>query len=203
MPPGSTRCSLTDGHTGISFPANVSSGGRALIPLGCGVRKKQLLGPIALSIYAVALFVERAEAAAALPGGVAVTAGALLDGEFVKTLYITFAREVTPAQFLAALGEELGKRLGGNACQGVLDDFSAFVRGSRLDKGSSILLTWRPADEVLDVNVLPPGAGSPPASFASQAFARALFDVYLGKETIVPEARDAWVAGAKKLLQSV
>ena len=43
---------------------------------------------------------------------------------------------------------------------------------------------------------------SPDLTIASPGLCRALFEVYLGASSVVPDARASWVAGAKALLDS-
>ena len=169
--------------------------------LGAGVRTKQLLGPIAVSVYAVALYADETAAKQAL-AEVAATADAtstLISGNVPLTLCLTFARSVTSAQFLAALNEELATRTSDKA---TLQAFGEFFRGKALDTGATVLLSLQPASG-LDVSLVAPPAAAPPttpdASFASPAFAQALFDVYLGQRSIVSDAKAAWAAGARKL----
>jgi hypothetical protein len=185
---------VTEKKTGIAFPASLRVSGLELVCVGAGLRAKALLGPIAVSVYAVALYVDAA-------GASSVAAEALLSSSTaVQTLFITFARTVTPEQFIAALSEQLAPVLGKDAA---LDAFRAFIRTQQLEKGSSVLLSRLPEGAV-EVSVLPPGAVAAPATagarFESPAFARALFDVYLGPASIVPDARAAWLAGAREVL---
>ena len=168
--------------------------------LGAGVRAKQLLGPIAVSVYAVALFADVTCAKKALAAAAAGNETAtLLSGSVPLTLCLTFVRSVTSAQFLGALNEELATRTTDKA---TLEAFGDLFRGRALDTGATVLLSLQPASG-LDVSLLPPQSTVPPAtpdaSYASPAFAQALFDVYLGQRSIVPEAKAAWAAGARKL----
>ena len=168
--------------------------------LGAGVRAKSLLGPIAVSVYAVALFADATCAKQALAAAAAEDATAsLLSASVPLTLCLTFVRSVKSAQFVAALNEELATRTTDKA---TLDAFCEFFGGKALDTGATVLLSLQPAAG-LGVSLLAPQTTVPPtapdASFASPAFAMALFDVYLGQRSIVPEAKAAWAAGARKL----
>ena len=169
--------------------------------LGAGVRAKQLLGPIAVSVYAVALYADAPAAKQALAAA-AATADAtatLLSGSVPLTLCLTFVRSVSSAQFLSALNEELATR---TTDKPTLEAFEQLFRGKALDVGATVLLSLQPASG-MDVTLLAPQTTAPPgtpdASFASPAFAQALFDVYLGQRTIVSDARAAWAAGAREL----
>jgi hypothetical protein len=184
---------VTEKKTGIAFPASLRVSGVERTCVGAGLRAKALLGPIAVSVYAVALYLDASS-------GVAAEALLSSSSTAAQTLFITFARTVTPEQFIAALSEQLAPVLGKDAA---LDAFSAFIRTQQLEKGSSVLLSRLPEGTV-EVCVLPPGAAAAPATagarFESPAFARALFDVYLGPASIVPDARAAWLAGTREVL---
>jgi len=182
---------VTEPKTKISFPRTLL-GQRCL---GVGVRSKQLLGPLAVNVYCVALYADVRHLSAA---GDAVST--LLAGDCPLTLCLTFARSVTPEQFLGALNAELATR---STDAATLESFSAYFRGKSLDTGATVLLSLLPSRR-LDVSLMAPQATTPPAtpgaSFASPAFARALFDVYVGEDSIVPDAKKAWAAGASKPL---
>lgn len=179
---------LVEPKTKISF-APVLQGQRCL---GVGVRSKQLLGPIAVSVYALALYCDvpeakRALAAAATPDA----AAALLAGNVPLTLSLVFARSVTSAQFIDAITSELATR---STDAATLEAFCAYFRTKTLDTGAMVVLSSKPAAG-LDVTVL----AQQSTTFASPAFAQALFDVYLGERSIVPDAKAAWNAGARAL----
>ena len=77
-------------------------------------------------------------------------------------------------------------------------------------------MLWKPAAGALELSLVPPsssggGGGSgavdystraPDLTIASPSLCRALFEVYLGSSSVVPDARGAWVSGAKALLDS-
>ena len=190
---------VVEPRTKVAFPQVISS----QLCLGAGLRSKQLFGPIAVSIYTVALYADAEQAKRALAAAAAddATAALLSDGSVPMTLCLTFVRAVTSAQFLDALSSELATRTTDKA---TLEAFGDFFRGSytALDSGATVLLSFKPAAG-LDVSLLAPQTTVPPAtpdaSFASPAFARALFDVYLGQRSIVPEAKAAWAVGVRKL----
>ena len=190
--------SIVEPKTKVAFPQVLLS----QRCLGAGVRAKQLLGPIAVSVYAVALFADVACAKKALVAAAAAAedeTATLLSSSVPLTLCLTFVRTVTSAQFLGALNEELATRTTDKA---TLEAFGDLFRGRALDTGATVLLSLQPASG-LDVSLLSPQTTVPPvtpdASFPSPAFAQALFDVYLGQRSIVPEAKAAWAAGARKL----
>lgn len=188
---------VTEPKTKISFPRTLL-GQRCL---GVGVRSKQLLGPLAVNVYCVALYARLPTHPYTYAGSAAGDAvSTLLAGDCPLTLCLTFARSVTPEQFLGALNAELATR---STDAATLESFSAYFRGKSLDTGATVLLSLLPSRR-LDVSLMAPQALTPPAapgaSFASPAFARALFDVYVGENSIVPDAKKAWAAGASKPL---
>lgn len=167
--------------------------------LGVGVRSKQLLGPIAVSVYALALYCDEAEAKRMLAAQrTQDAAAALLAGDVPLTLSLVFARSVTSAQFTDAITSELATR---STDAATLEAFCAYFRTRTLDAGAMVVLSSKPAAG-LDVTVLAQQSTTlpaPGATFASPAFARALLDVYLGERSIVPDAKAAWNAGARAL----
>jgi hypothetical protein len=195
---------VKEAKTGLVFPARLRCDGHELACLGAGCRSKALLGPLAVNVYAVALYADAAPAreATSACSSVDACAAALLDGDFHKALLVTFARTVTPQQFVDALSAELSTRLPAGTGGEALEQFSAFIHGHTLDKGSSVLLTARP-DGALEASVLAPqarpDATAPGACFMSPPFTLALLSVYLAPSSIVPAAREAWVAGARQL----
>jgi hypothetical protein len=184
---------LVEPKTKISF-APVLQGQRCL---GVGVRSKQLLGPIAVSVYALALYCDATTPRPKLAASEAAAA-ALLAGDVPLTLSLVFARSVTSAQFIDAITSELATR---STDAATLEAFCDYFRTKTLDTGAMVVLSSKPAAG-LDVTVLAQQSTTlpaPGATFASPAFARALFDVYLGERSIVPDAKAAWDAGARAL----
>jgi hypothetical protein len=182
------RAEVKEPKTGVAFPATLQE----LRCLGAGVRVKALLGPVGVRVYAVALYAEPAAAAAA------ADATSLLDSASSKALLLRFVRTVTSEQFVDALKAELASKV---SDQATLDAFNAFFHDKLLVTGSGVLMAWAP-DGTLTVSVLPAQSSTATASLrlaSVPAFARALFSVFLGPASIVPEARAAWEAGARSL----
>lgn len=150
-------------------------------------------------MYAVGLYADELAAGALAAAAPAGALAALLAGDVPLTLCLVFARSVTSAQFLDALNAELATR---STDAATLEGFSAYFRGKTLDTGATVLIGSKLG--ALDVSLLAPHVTAPPASpgatFASPAFSRALFDIYLGERSIVPDAKAAWEAGARALV---
>ena len=218
------RRDVTDPKTGVAFPAawpNVC--GLELVCLGAGCRKKAILGPIAVNVYSAALFVEAGPAAKELGvrqrGGLfadgrdAAYCDALLDGAFMKALHLVLVRSVSGDTFAAALAEALEPRLRlAGAAEALPLLVAALTARGSFDKGVEVFFTWRP-DGALEVTVQPPadgGAGGrlrgprlrPDAVIPSQPLCRALFEVFLGADSVVPDGRAAFAAGARRLLEA-
>ena len=180
---------VVEPKTKISFPGALL-GQRCL---GCGVRAKQLFGPLAVNVYAVALYAEEASLRTAQDANLLKLADAV-----PLTLCLVFARSVTPAQFTDALTSELATR---SSDAETLEAFCALFRNKTLDAGTTVLLGSTPGAG-LEVTLLrqPMTPPAPDATFASAAFARALCDIYLGERSIVPEAKATWAASVRALM---
>jgi hypothetical protein len=181
--------------------------------MGAGVRSKKI-ALFGVKVYAVALFVEAAKAAHEL--GVRDRGGffendddfcsALVDGGFIKALQIELVRDVEGATFVEALNEALRPRMALTGETAILEQFRAFFGEKKLGKGTNIVLMYR-TDATLDVAV----RGSRPESWAAEtpglsipspSLARALFEVFLGEKSVVPDARKEFANGARALLES-
>ncbi|KAI7838838.1 hypothetical protein COHA_007452 [Chlorella ohadii] len=86
-----------------------------------------------------------------------------------------------------------------------LDAFKSFFLDKKLAKDTNVVLMYR-TDGSLDV-ALRPGRVDwstivADLSVASPGLCRGLFEIYLGSESVVPDARKEWAAGARKLLDS-
>ena len=89
-----------------------------------------------------------------------------------------------------------------------LEKFSGFFEGVKLSKGTQVMCLWTKTGE-LHVVVLNAAAATtdlekltPQNKLQSEGFARALFELFLGQQSVVADARPVWAAGAKELLES-
>ena len=76
---------ITEPVTGIGFSATLTAGNETLTFVGCGDRKKAIIGPVAVNVYAVGLYVDadaaKGDAPAILRSGAQAAARALQQGE--------------------------------------------------------------------------------------------------------------------------
>lgn len=203
--------------TGVTFPQVTKFWqGEAYRCMGAGVRTKKVAF-VNVKVYAVALFVEAEPAAHEL--GIRHRGGffqdnsdddynlALTDGAFNKLIQVQLVRKIEGEQFFGAIEEALTPRLSVTGEIGTLNKFKQFFEGKSLEKGSDILLLWK-KEGVLEVVAKPhPSSGDysqvqADLKIDSPGLCRALFEVYTGSNTVVPEAKKAWAEGARQLLDS-
>lgn len=183
--------------------------------LGAGVRAKKFAF-VPVKVYAVTLYVEADKASREL--GIRSRGGffsessvddyaiALNDGAFAKVLQIQLVRKVDGSQFYQALDEALAPRMRITGDTTTLARFGEFFQSKQLDKGTTLVMLWR-TEGSLELYVAQPGIHSfakvsPELRIDSSNLCRALFEVYLGENSIVPDAKAAWAQGAKALLAS-
>lgn len=206
--------SVTEPQTSVEFPLveRLWTGGD-LRCMGAAARKKKI-AIIGVKVYAVALYVEAQLAAKELGvrdrGGFFETdddyCSALTDGAFVKALEIELVRNVDGQQLVEALEESLRPRMALSGDMGSLQKLQEFFMAKKLTKGSVVVMVYR-VDGSLDVVVQDKrGAGFetkvPDMCIDSAGLSRALFEAYLGSQSIVPDGRVAWAEGARKLIES-
>lgn len=208
---------ITEKATGVTFPQVTKFWhGESYRCMGAGVRTKKVAF-VGVKVYAVALFVEAEPAAHEL--GVRHRGGffqdnsdddyalALTDGAFDKLIQVQLVRKIEGEQFFGAIEEALTPRLSVTGEIGTLNKFKQFFDGKSLEKGSNILLLWK-KEGVLEVVAKSHPSGEdysqvkPDLTIDSPGMCRALFEVYTGSNTVVPEAKKAWAEGARLLLDS-
>lgn len=174
--------------------------------LGFGTRTKKI-GFIGFKVYNVALYVEADPAKATLHLSDSSTdsvCSALLNGQFEKVLQIHMLRDVTSTQFKDGLRENLIpnlKKYGGNEH---LETFMDFFSDKKIGNGSEIPLLWSAGGE-LSTDVFSAGfsrftKAKPGLRIASEAFCKALFDIFLSPQSIVQDGRKKWTASAVDLV---
>ena len=184
---------ITEPVTGIGFSATLTAGNETLTFVGCGDRKKAIIGPVAVNVYAVGLYVDadaaKGDAPAILRSGAQAAARALQQGEYTKALKIIMARSVASDNIGNALAEALEPKVKGPE----LAEFKAFFAGlDKLNKGDQIVFSQ--VGSALTVQV-PTGT----TEFASPALSRAMFDIYLGDSPVSPNGKQAMAEGLIKL----
>lgn len=210
-----TRAMLTykESVSGVEFPMVQKLWlGDEMRCVGGGCRSKKIAF-IGVKVYSVMLYVEAEKMAREL--GVRNRGGffesdddfcqALTDGGCVKALQIQLLRDVEGAQFVEAIEEKLAPRMRLMGDTSSLDQFKQFFQDKSLTKETNIVLMYR-TDGSLDVAVRPGRADwanmVADVSIASAGLCRGLFEMFLGSESVVPDARKDWASGARKLLDS-
>mmetsp|Transcript_33337 Transcript_33337/g.84208 ORF Transcript_33337/g.84208 Transcript_33337/m.84208 type:complete len:244 (+) Transcript_33337:78-809(+) len=180
--------------TGINFPGNLQAGGKSLELLGCGERRKKIVGPVAVNVYAIGMYVDQGPASAAGKGvsGEAAAAKALSDGSFTKSLRLVMARSVNAEKIGDALAEQIEPRVKGTGAP--VDEFKGFFKGlEKLENQQVVIFTQ--TGSTLAVSA--PGNRS--SQFNSAPLCKALFDIYLGDKPVSDNAKNAMVSGFLKL----
>lgn len=129
-----------------------------------------------------------------------------MDGGFLKCIQIQLVRDVDGSTFVEALNEALRPRMSLTGELSTLDEFKKFFEQKKLGKGTNVVLMYR-TDATLDVAVReqrPETWANMVAdlSIPSASLCRALFEVFLGEKSVIPDARKEWATGARALLES-
>lgn len=208
---------VTEKATGVTFPQVTQFWhGEKYRCMGAGVRSKKVAF-VGVKVYAVAMYVEAEAAGREL--GVRHRGGffqdnsnddyvlALTDGAFNKLLQIQLVRKVEGEQFFGAIEEALTPRLSVTGEMSTLNKFKQFFHGKSLEKGTNVLLLWK-TEGSLEVLVKSDpvsqdySQAQPDLKIDSPGLCRALFEVYTGSNSVVPDAKVTWAEGAKLLLDS-
>jgi hypothetical protein len=186
---------FTEKVTGISFSDTLSAAGKSLKFVGAGERRKAILGPVAVNVYAIGLYVD---AAAAKMAGVTViddetAAYALSKGTFTKSLRLVMARSVGGEKIGDALAEQIIPRVKGTDAP--VDGFKSFFKSiEMLENKNEVIFTQ--TGSTLTVK-------SPVATkdFVSADLCSAMFDIYLGDKPVSENAKKSMVAGFRGMLK--
>eukprot|EP01023_Acetabularia_acetabulum_P067578 TRINITY_DN9350_c1_g1_i1.p2 TRINITY_DN9350_c1_g1~~TRINITY_DN9350_c1_g1_i1.p2 ORF type:complete len:282 (+),score=53.59 TRINITY_DN9350_c1_g1_i1:250-1095(+) len=208
--------------TGVEFPlVRQFWAGDKCRCLGAAERIKQIL-ILKAKVYAVSLYVESELAAREL--GVRSRGGyfdanqdqeycdAILDGAFVKCVILHMVRSVDGQAIFGALDEALRPRLQVTGELGKLQELQQIFEGSQFEDGDEVLLMWL-LDGTLNVHINKASSKtnrhpdefskiSPQHTIQPSGMTRALFEVYLGQNGVIPQARAAWAQGARVLLET-
>uniref|UniRef100_A0A0G4GWT2 Chalcone isomerase domain-containing protein n=1 Tax=Chromera velia CCMP2878 TaxID=1169474 RepID=A0A0G4GWT2_9ALVE len=193
---------LTDAATGLDFETDVSfPSSPKMTLLGAGVRAKALLGPIAVNVYSVGLYVEPSKARQTLSGFKTIEEAelakkedfykALMKEDLPKAMHLKFARSVGASKIVEALTSLNG------VPEESLSKFSKLLLdsiGSSIGYKETVTLSSSKPD-TLDVIVRGKHAGSVRDSKLPKAF----FDLYLGKNPVSSEAKKAFASRVKDL----
>eukprot|EP00878_Enallax_costatus_P033878 GHUV01037454.1.p2 GENE.GHUV01037454.1~~GHUV01037454.1.p2 ORF type:complete len:134 (+),score=50.27 GHUV01037454.1:761-1162(+) len=118
-------------------------------------------------------------------------------------------RDIEGHQFAEAVDGKLKPRMQLTGDLASLEKFTGFFEGVKLSKGTQVMCLWTKTGK-LHVVVLDAAAAAstdleklvPQDKLQSEGFARALFELFLGQQSVVADARPVWAAGAKELLES-
>lgn len=182
---------VTEKVTGIKFADTISAGGKSLTLMGVGDRKKAIIGPVAVNVYAIGLYVDADAAKSASVSDVASAATALKSGSYTKALKIIMARTVGAEKIGDALAEAVEPKVKGTDAP--MAAFKSFFAGlAALNTGDEI--TFTQVGSKLNVKV-PSGS----KDFSSSALCGAMFDIYLGDAPVSPNGKTSMAQGLLKL----
>jgi len=173
-----------DPATGIKFPALVDG----LTFVGAGVRVKYGF----VKVYAVGAYVDPAETAALKGKSDDEICAALCDPGMQKTIRIVMNRSLSVDKYMAAINEAIHPRMNGKDL-GTLDKFKAMNPPGELKEGDEMVMTLK--GNTMNYRSSSGGIGQ----IQSEAFVRALADVYFGKDAVSPPAKVATIKGIKAL----
>jgi hypothetical protein len=184
--------------------------------LGQGIRYHKVAF-LSVKVYAVALYVELEPATAQLKQmeqqgilrdhGTDAVCAALLAGHFRKVLHINMLRSVTADQFKEGLRENLEPRLEKMGGLEKLAGFMDFFSDKKINNSTQVPLLWTVDKQALTSSVFRPGTtdfhSAPPELVVnSDPFSSALFEMYMGTDSIVPDGRGQWTKGALAMIQA-
>jgi hypothetical protein len=156
--------------SGTQFPAAVEAqvGGRSvqLALTGAAVRKK-----VFVTVYAVASYLQ--------DGVVAKTADQLAAADGVKVLVLVMERDVAGGDMADAIRAGVRLNHPADAFGPELAQIGQVLGGMRLEKGDRVTLTAAPGAG-LRCQV----AGKADVTVGAPAFARAVWDIYLGRQNL-------------------
>ena len=161
---------------------------------GMGVRVKRIAG-VGVKVYACGLYVDPSAARAAVGDAYvgrkvsdvakdqSLFATLLNDAKVEKTARLVFARDLDSAKVSDALSERLRPALGAGSAS--LRAFESHFEGVQFKKGQS--LTFSAVGGKLHTSI----QGKEVGAIADPELCVALFDAYLGKDPVVPGAKQS------------
>jgi hypothetical protein len=199
---------ITEPNTQVKFPTELQAPSGPQLLAGTGVRTRTMLK---VKVYAFGLYVDGAGARTALAawrGKSAADLGRdqalyneLLKGSFPTTLRLVMTRDVGADQMSEAFNEALGPRIAQAEQRGAgmtggaeaLTRFRGFFN-SELTKGTELVFSRN--GNTLKVSI----GGKDAGEIDNGALAWALFDVYLGAQSISPDGKKTVVARLPEIL---
>ncbi|WPT11301.1 Fatty-acid-binding protein 3 [Picochlorum sp. SENEW3] len=205
---------IKEAATGVEFPLVEKLWvGDEMRCMGASNRVKKIAF-VGVKLYAIALSVEAQLAAKELGvrdrGNFFETDDdyccALVDGALIKSLELVLVRNIQGKQFIDAIDDSLRPRLALSGDLGSLEKLQNFFVNLSLSKGTVIKMAFS-QDSKVDICVResrPPTFENeiPDLCIESPSLSRALLELYLGSESIIPKAKKEWADGAKSLLES-
>ncbi|GMH41288.1 hypothetical protein BSKO_09198 [Bryopsis sp. KO-2023] len=183
--------------------------------MGASSRSKKIAF-INVKVYAMTLYLEAEKAAREFKirdkgdfmksGSDSDFCDVMLDGAFHKVLQIRMVRNITSEQFIDAIDRRLRSKMEFMGQLAPLEEFAEFISGQKLNKGTDLLLFWH-VQGFLDVAVVPGSIDDfsktiPGKRIESPSLSRALYELYLGEDPVIPDAKKSWAGGARLLLES-
>ena len=174
---------VTEPRSGTTFP--VKDGGTSL--LGVGLRTKTIAK---VKVYAIGLYVADSAISGPLKGkaGTPDLYRELVSGDFQKKVIMKFLRDVSTGQIRDAFRDSL-KNAGANA-----DVWITYFNDIR--SGQQLVIGWTPG-----VGLETKVAGVDKPAIHDNAFASAVFSIWLGEKPIQDDLKKDLVSRAAQLLQ--
>eukprot|EP00193_Tetraselmis_chui_P016742 CAMPEP_0177790452 /NCGR_PEP_ID=MMETSP0491_2-20121128/23362_1 /TAXON_ID=63592 /ORGANISM="Tetraselmis chuii, Strain PLY429" /LENGTH=301 /DNA_ID=CAMNT_0019312527 /DNA_START=135 /DNA_END=1040 /DNA_ORIENTATION=+ len=219
-PVEASTLSAKDDSSGTEYPMVVRLwAGDEYRSLGASARQKRVV-LFNVNVYALTVYVEAQKAAHEL--GVRYRGGffeteqdfcdAIMDGAFGKAIQLTILRSGVGEQIADAIEEAIAPRMRLMQQTAVLDEFIGFFkqRAEDIDKAANVMIFFTQTGTV-NIAVKSAAAceqtgpavnwlgGVPEKSIESPALSR---EVWLGENSVVPNAKPVFAAGAKALLES-
>jgi len=215
-----------DDATGVEYPMVTRFwAGDEYRSLGASSLVNKTLFIFSSPVYALTCYVEAEKAAHEL--GVRYRGGffeteqdfcdAIMDGAFGKAIQLTILGNNVAEQLAVAIEEAAGPRMRLMQQGSMLDELTLYLRErtEAIAPGSNLVLFFTQTG-TLNVSIkasaseeegAPSGSvnwlsGVPEKSIESPALVRALLEVWLGENGVVPAAKPVIAAGAKALLES-
>lgn len=197
---------VTEPNTQVKFPTEFQAAAGAQTLAGTGVRTRTM---VKVKVYAFGLYVDQAGARSALGAWKGKTAAdlardqslyaELLKGGFPMTLRLVMTRAVGADKMSEAFNEALAPRLAQAEQRGMTGGAEALARfrsffTDELAEGTELVFS-RAGDKLI-VSI----GGKQSGEIDNAALAWALFDVYLGTKSIVPDGKKSVVARLPEIL---
>jgi len=215
----------TDDSSGTEYPMVTRLwAGEEYRSLGAGSLSTSWLFFFSSSVYAITAYVEAEKAAKEL--GVRYRGGffeteqdfcdAIMDGAFGKAFQITMLKDGLNEEIATAIEEAIAPRMRLMQQGSVMDEFLGYwrSRAEAMGKGSNVVLFFTQTG-TLNMAVKSAAEGDeeisgnvnwlsmvPEKAIESPALFRALLEVWLGENGVVPAVKPIFAAGAKALLES-